>query len=242
MFHFTTVMDIIMPCSKRISADMSTAPDCPNAMPVQFSKSEIQNFLSVSEKVFCFVLWFCSVFNFVELTFSRVVTSSRLLRSRVLRLMIRCFVRLLWTRTLSILSYQSEDLPIKQNFFIENYTFQAPVKTNQEIYENSMLEDDPNANTQLRKKNIKAARWGPNHKGAQTLANFYSTGESGRWIIVGWHGSETDDSPALISNMRIQRAPLSAATAILSFVIEDNWRTRLMLLFAPFIRVSNGDQ
>lgn len=43
-----------------------------------------------------------------------------------------------------------------------------------------MLEDDPNANTQLKKENVEA-RWGPNHKGAQTLANFYSTGESRLW-------------------------------------------------------------
>lgn len=54
---------------------------------------------------------------------------------------------------------------------------QSPVKTNQEIYENSMLEDDPNANTQL-KTESEDPRWGPKHKGAQTLAKFYSTGES----------------------------------------------------------------
>lgn len=56
---------------------------------------------------------------------------------------------------------------------------QAPVKTNQEIYENSMLEDDPNANTQLKVKSTqaKARVWGPKHKGAQTLANFYSSGK-----------------------------------------------------------------
>lgn len=48
-------MDIMaLPCSRRISADLSNAPDCPNAIPVQFSKSEIQNFLSVSEKSFFF--------------------------------------------------------------------------------------------------------------------------------------------------------------------------------------------
>lgn len=78
-----------------------------------------------------------------------------------------------------MITKRSAYLQRKRNFLNKNFTFQAPVKTNQEIYENSMLEDDPNANTQLKKKNIKATRWGPNHKGAQTLANFYSTGESG---------------------------------------------------------------
>lgn len=43
----------------------------------------------------------------------------------------------------------------------------APVKTQRQIYENSMLEDDPNANS---------IRWGPNHKGAQELASLYSSG------------------------------------------------------------------
>lgn len=57
------------------------------------------------------------------------------------------------------------------------FSSQAPVKTNQEIYENSMLEDDPNANTQLKRESVDP-RWGPKHKGAQILANFYSTGES----------------------------------------------------------------
>lgn len=63
--------------------------------------------------------------------------------------------------------------------FIRFLLRQAPVKTNQEIYENSMLEDDPNANTQLKVKNTQAKPrvWGPKHKGAQTLANFYSSGK-----------------------------------------------------------------
>ncbi|XP_049821878.1 plasmanylethanolamine desaturase [Aethina tumida] len=55
----------------------------------------------------------------------------------------------------------------------------APVKTEQEILENSMLEDDPNANcagTTLPPENS-GPRWGPQHKGAQELANLYSTGK-----------------------------------------------------------------
>lgn len=58
--------------------------------------------------------------------------------------------------------------------------FLAPVKTERQIYENSMLEDDPNANSVVLKtptQDRTVPRWGPNHKGAQELANLYSTGE-----------------------------------------------------------------
>lgn len=62
----------------------------------------------------------------------------------------------------------------------------APVKTDQEILANSMLEDDPNANCINPgngpingKQNGKIVpRWGPQHKGAQELANLYSNGRS----------------------------------------------------------------
>ncbi|CAO1316711.1 unnamed protein product [Diamesa serratosioi] len=59
----------------------------------------------------------------------------------------------------------------------------TPVKTNQEIYENSMLEDDPNSNTIVQRKSEKELRWGPKHKGAQTLAKFYSSGKRTQEII-----------------------------------------------------------
>lgn len=40
-----------------------------------------------------------------------------------------------------------------------------------------MLEDDPNNNTIVQRKSTeKELRWGPKHKGAQTLAKFYSSG------------------------------------------------------------------
>lgn len=56
--------------------------------------------------------------------------------------------------------------------------FLAPVKTERQIYENSMLEDDPNANSVIpsSQEDKTVPRWGPNHKGAQELANLYSTG------------------------------------------------------------------
>lgn len=57
--------------------------------------------------------------------------------------------------------------------------FLAPVKTEQQIYENSMLEDDPNANSVVPTSNEDRIlpRWGPSHKGAQELANLYSSGK-----------------------------------------------------------------
>ncbi len=41
-----------------------------------------------------------------------------------------------------------------------------------------MLEDDPNANSELKanRTNENHPRWGPQHKGAQELANLYSPG------------------------------------------------------------------
>lgn len=56
----------------------------------------------------------------------------------------------------------------------------APVKTEQQILENSMLEDDPNANCGVApaaEERSTRPRWGPQHKGAQELANLYSKGE-----------------------------------------------------------------
>lgn len=55
--------------------------------------------------------------------------------------------------------------------------FLAPVKTDQQIFEDSMLEDDPNANCVVKNEERTKPRWGPHHKGAQELANLYSTGE-----------------------------------------------------------------
>lgn len=56
--------------------------------------------------------------------------------------------------------------------------FLAPVKTERQIYENSMLEDDPNANSvaPTSQEDRTKPRWGPNHKGAQELASLYSGG------------------------------------------------------------------
>lgn len=55
-------------------------------------------------------------------------------------------------------------------------TLLAPVKTERQILEHSMSEDDPNANTQPPTEGASQLRWGPRHKGAQELAELYSPG------------------------------------------------------------------
>lgn len=55
--------------------------------------------------------------------------------------------------------------------------FLTPVKTDEEILHNSMLEDDPNANSSVIPEETVSPRWGPHHKGAQELANLYSRGK-----------------------------------------------------------------
>ncbi|CAG2060067.1 unnamed protein product [Timema podura] len=59
--------------------------------------------------------------------------------------------------------------------------FLAPVKTDKQIYEHSMLEDDPNANSAVTHEEKIKPRWGPHHKGAQELANLYSRDSS--WLV-----------------------------------------------------------
>nr|XP_022912054.1 transmembrane protein 189 [Onthophagus taurus] len=66
-------------------------------------------------------------------------------------------------------------------------TILAPVKTEKDILENSMLEDDPNANSAtVREEEKNRPRWGPQHKGAQELANLYSTGKRTQEYICVW--------------------------------------------------------
>lgn len=48
------------------------------------------------------------------------------------------------------------------------------MKTDQEIFESSMAEDDPRVTEQ---DSLDSKRWGRNHKGAKILANFYSRGK-----------------------------------------------------------------
>ncbi|CAH2014022.1 unnamed protein product [Acanthoscelides obtectus] len=62
----------------------------------------------------------------------------------------------------------------------------APVKTERQILENSMLEDDPNGNCTVSAQETSGPRWGPQHKGAQELANLYSkTKRTQECVCVG---------------------------------------------------------
>ena len=62
----------------------------------------------------------------------------------------------------------------------------SEVRSAEEINVGSMTEDDPNGNEEIVGEVMEGAsvtgnfrpRWGPRHKGAQELANLYSTGES----------------------------------------------------------------
>ncbi|XP_055376459.1 plasmanylethanolamine desaturase [Condylostylus longicornis] len=61
----------------------------------------------------------------------------------------------------------------------------TPIKSDQEILKNSMLEDDPNGNLALSTGGeiSKSPRWGPQHIGAKELANLYSPGKRIQEII-----------------------------------------------------------
>ncbi|GIY06536.1 plasmanylethanolamine desaturase [Caerostris extrusa] len=55
----------------------------------------------------------------------------------------------------------------------------SPVKTEKQIFEDSMPEDDPNCNSDVIKEDFKQEdftkpRWGPNHAGAKELASLYT--------------------------------------------------------------------
>uniref|UniRef100_A0A1B0D5X9 Uncharacterized protein n=1 Tax=Phlebotomus papatasi TaxID=29031 RepID=A0A1B0D5X9_PHLPP len=60
----------------------------------------------------------------------------------------------------------------------------TPIKTEQDILEKSMPEDDPNSNSEVNIVELKKGpRWGPQHKGAQELANLYSSDS----VIPSYH-------------------------------------------------------
>ena len=49
------------------------------------------------------------------------------------------------------------------------------MKTDEDIIENSMYEDDPNCNNRV-KTSENVPRWGPQHAGAKELASQYTAG------------------------------------------------------------------
>ncbi|XP_063585997.1 plasmanylethanolamine desaturase 1-like [Penaeus indicus] len=59
----------------------------------------------------------------------------------------------------------------------------SPVKTEDQILQDSMLEDDPNDNSATNEEEKTKPRWGPYHKGAKELASLYSKGKRMQEII-----------------------------------------------------------
>lgn len=66
----------------------------------------------------------------------------------------------------------------------------SPVKTEDQILQDSMLEDDPNDNSATNEEEKTKPRWGPYHKGAKELASLYSKGES-----ESYHSVYLDEDP-----------------------------------------------
>lgn len=62
-------------------------------------------------------------------------------------------------------------------YFIALVDQARPVKTDQEIIESSMAEDDPKCISEKEEDINSPHRWGRHHKGAKILATFYSTGK-----------------------------------------------------------------
>ncbi|KAK4304037.1 hypothetical protein Pmani_023986 [Petrolisthes manimaculis] len=59
----------------------------------------------------------------------------------------------------------------------------SPVKTEAQIINNSMLEEDPNDNSATNEEEKIKPRWGPYHKGAKELAGLYSRGKRMQEIV-----------------------------------------------------------
>lgn len=71
---------------------------------------------------------------------------------------------------------------------IRSPSLQSPVKSEEEILANSMLEDVPESCSPLSSEaSTVGPRWGPQHKGAQELQKLYSSGESVDLLL--WNGT-----------------------------------------------------
>ncbi|XP_066598811.1 plasmanylethanolamine desaturase 1 [Prorops nasuta] len=104
-------------------------------------------------------------------------------------------------------------------------SFLAPVKTERQIFENLMLEDDPNANSMvpISPEDRTRPRWGPNHKGAQELANLYSTGKrTQEYICVGICITLVAvNSVFILVRLRLENSSLIAVAALCGIITAD---------------------
>ncbi|XP_037904211.1 plasmanylethanolamine desaturase, partial [Hermetia illucens] len=102
---------------------------------------------------------------------------------------------------------------------------QTPIKTDQEILENSMLEDDPNGNSSIKSNTAEktSPRWGPQHKGAQELANLYSPGKRAQEIICVYSciALMVLDFFLIIKHFRTERISVAFVAAFCGIITAD---------------------
>ncbi|KAL9928456.1 plasmanylethanolamine desaturase Kua isoform 2-T2 [Glossina fuscipes fuscipes] len=100
-----------------------------------------------------------------------------------------------------------------------------PLKSDREILENSMHEDDPNCNSSLQPGFIEktAPRWGPQNKGAQELANLYSPGKRAQELICVYTciALMIIDFILILKHLRFDRICVTFVSAFFGIITAD---------------------
>lgn len=96
----------------------------------------------------------------------------------------------------------------------------SPVKTEDQILQDSMLEDDPNDNSATNEEEKTKPRWGPYHKGAKELASLYSKGESESYHSVYLDEDPECELPVLFCVTLCYSVLSSISAWILSFLVS----------------------
>uniref|UniRef100_A0A1B0FN61 Lipid desaturase domain-containing protein n=1 Tax=Glossina morsitans morsitans TaxID=37546 RepID=A0A1B0FN61_GLOMM len=100
-----------------------------------------------------------------------------------------------------------------------------PLKSDREILENSMHEDDPNCNSSLEPGFIEktAPRWGPQNKGAQELANLYSPGKRAQELICVYTciALMIIDFILILKHLRFDRICVTFVSAFFGIITAD---------------------
>ncbi|XP_069963048.1 plasmanylethanolamine desaturase 1 isoform X2 [Bactrocera oleae] len=101
-----------------------------------------------------------------------------------------------------------------------------PLKSDQEIMENSMLEEDPNGNSALEQvfnteKN--SPRWGPQHKGAQELAKLYGPGKRLQEIVCVYTciALMLVDLILILKHIHFERLSVACVSALCGIITAD---------------------
>ncbi|XP_065357986.1 plasmanylethanolamine desaturase 1 [Calliphora vicina] len=99
------------------------------------------------------------------------------------------------------------------------------LKSDQEILENSMHEDDPNGNSALEQTFTEKAspRWGPQHKGAQELAQLYSPGKRAQEFLCVYTciGLMIIDFILILKHFHFDRIIVTCISAICGIITAD---------------------